>query len=267
MASDITVGEMPDTPETPKKSIFIRLWPMYVILGGLALAVSQGWHQYLTLEFFRSQIDFLDGMIANNLLLVFGAYILIYAAATAFMIPGGVLTMAGGALFGLTFGLPLIGASATVIGATLGASVLFVAAKTGLGGTLRSIAGPFVDRMEKEFNESPLSYLFVLRLVPAVPFAVANIAPALLGAKYREYLITTFFGIIPGTLAYSWVGAGAGAVIRDKSVSLDDTNAIIGSLVSNVAPALIALFVVSLIPLVYNRFFKKSADVAEGAAD
>ena len=55
--------------------------------------------------------------------------------------------------------------------------------------------------------------------------------------------------------------------IRDKSVSLDDTNAIIGSLVSNVAPALIALFVVSLIPLVYNRFFKKSAAVAEGAAD
>ena len=99
--------------------------------------------------------------------------------------------------------------------------------------------------------------MFALRLVPAVPFAVANIAPALLGAKYRDYLFTTFFGIIPGTMAYSWVGAGAADFIRDKTVSTSDTQAQIAALASKVAPALIALFIVSLIPLVYKKFFRK----------
>lgn len=264
MASDTTATEVGDKPQKP---IYIRLWPMYIIVAGLALAYSQGWHNYLSLEFFRSQIDFLDGLVANNFLLVFLSYIAIYAAATAFMVPAGFLTMAGGALFGLTFGLPLGGTFGTVIGATFGASILFVAAKTGLGGTLRSIAGPFISKMEDEFNESPVSYMFVLRLVPAVPFAVANIAPALLGAKYREYLLTTFFGIIPGTFAYSWVGAGAGEFIRDKSVSLDDTQAVVASLAGNVLPALVALFVVALIPFAYNRFFKKTPAAAEGTPE
>ena len=246
--------------ETPSKKqpILIRLWPLYIIGGGLALALSQGWHEYLGLESLRANIGTLDGLVRDQFLLIWGAYVAIYAFATIFMIPGGVLTIAGGALFGLVFGLPLYGTAATIIGASIGASVLFMAARSSLGGVLRDIAGPFLSKMEKEFNESPFSYMFVLRLVPAVPFAVANIAPGLLGAKYRDYIITTFFGIIPGTLAYSWVGAGAAEFIRDESISTGDTQALIGALASKVAPALIALFVVALIPLIYKKFFKKS---------
>ena len=243
--------------DTKKPNILVRLLPLFVIGGGLALAISQGWHEYLGLESLRENIGTLDALVADKFLLVLGAYVLIYAVSTAFMLPGSALTLAGGALFGLTFGLPLYGAGATVIGATLGASILFFAAKTSIGGILRDIAGPFLAKMEDEFNESPFSYMFVLRLVPAVPFAVANIAPGLLGAKYRDYLITTFFGIIPGTLAYSWVGAGAAEFIRDETVSTSDTQALIGSLGQTIAPALIALFVVALIPLAYKKFFAK----------
>ncbi len=246
------------TKETKAKpNLIVRLLPFLIILAVLGLVFATGAHKSLSLESLRENIGWIDDKIATNLLLVVGIYMLIYAAATAFMVPGGILTIAGGALFGVTFGLPLISSAATVVGATFGASILFAVAKTSLGGTLREIAGPFLEKMEDEFNQSPFSYMFVLRLVPAVPFAIANIAPALLGAKYRDYLVTTLFGIIPGTLAYSWVGAGAAEFIRDQSVSLDDADAVIVSLLAKVGPALIALFLVSLIPLIYNRFIKK----------
>ena len=255
--------ESPMSPEAPsaekKSNPIVKLLPFLVILGVLGTIFATGAHEKLSLESFRENIGWIDEKVASNLLLVILIYMGVYAASTAFMVPGGILTIAGGALFGVTYGLPLISTAATVVGATLGASILFAVAKTSLGGTLRNIAGPFLGKMEAEFNQSPLSYMFVLRLVPAVPFAIANIAPALLGAKYRHYLVTTFFGIMPGTMAYSWVGAGAAEFIRDQSVSLSDTNELIGSLFDKVAPALIALFVVSLIPVVYKRFFQKKA--------
>lgn len=258
--TDVSLNSNP--PPKKKPHILVQLWPIYVILGGLALVISQGWHEYLTLESMRQNIGFLDGQIAKNFALVFVLYMAIYAACTAFMVPASFLTIAGGALFGLTFGIPLFGALGTVIGATVGASILFVAAKTSIGEALRGIAGPFISKMEAEFNASPLSYMFVLRLVPAVPFAVANIAPSLLGAKFRDYVLTTFFGIMPGTLAYSWIGGSIGAVIRDPNASTDNINGLIGSLAGNVAPALIALFVVALIPVIYKRFFQKKPKVA-----
>jgi len=155
------------TEETPKKQkpILVRLWPIYIIF----------------------------------------AFIGIYIAATAFMVPASALTIGGGFLFGT-----YIGAPATIIGATIGACVLFIAAKSSIGETLKSIAGPFVGKMEKGFNENALSYLFTLRLIPIFPFAVVNIAPAILGAKFRDYFITTALGIIPGTVAYSLIGNGRG---------------------------------------------------------
>jgi len=248
------------SPEiTKKKNPFMRFLPLLVILTVLAAIFATGAHKQLSLESLRENIDWLDAQIAASFFLVFFGYLLLYAASTAFMVPGGILTIAGGVLFGTTFGLPLISTAATVLGATIGASILFTVAKSSLGGALSKVAGPFIGKMEDEFNQSPVSYMFLLRLVPAVPFAVANIAPALLGAKYRDYLITTFFGIIPGTMAYSWIGASAGDFIRDKTISLDDTGALIESLVGKVAPALIALFVVALIPVIYNRFFKRKS--------
>ncbi|MDP3460160.1 MAG: VTT domain-containing protein, partial [Hyphomonas sp.] len=179
-------------------------------------------------------------------LIVLASYILVYAAATTFMVPGSALTIAGGFLFGLAIGTP-----ATVIGATLGASLLFAASKTSIGAILRDVAGPFLERMRAGFAENPVSYMFALRLIPLFPFAAVNIAPALLGARDRDYVITTFFGIIPGTLAYTWIGAAV------KGTLLDGGTPDIGSLAANFAPAFIALGVVSLLPVAYKKFFPK----------
>ena len=109
-------------------ALWIRLWPVYVILLGLGLALSQGWHEYLTLDALSANAVSLDAMVKENFLIVFAGYILIYAAATTFMVPGSALTIAGGFLFGLVIGTP-----ATVIGATIGASILFFASKTSIG--------------------------------------------------------------------------------------------------------------------------------------
>jgi uncharacterized membrane protein YdjX (TVP38/TMEM64 family) len=231
-------------------ALWVRLWPVYIILLGLGIALSQGWHEYLTLESLSANAASLDAMVRENFLIVFASYILIYAAATTFMVPGSALTIGGGFLFGLALGTP-----ATVIGATIGASVLFFASKTSIGAILRDIAGPFIEKMRAGFAENPVSYMFALRLIPIFPFAAVNIAPGLLGAKYRDYLLTTFFGIIPGTLAYTWIGAAV------KGTLLEGGTPDIGSLAANFVPAFLALGLVSLLPVAYKKFFPKKVPV------
>lgn len=230
----------PQTP--PRAPLWRRLWPVYAILAGLGLALAMGWHEYLTLDALSANAAALDALVREHLLLVLVGYVLVYAAATAFMVPASALTIGGGFLFGLAIGTP-----ATVIGATLGASVLFFASKTSVGAVLRDIAGPFLTKMQAGFAENPFSYMFALRLIPLFPFAAVNIAPALLGARYRDYLITTFFGIIPGSLAYTWIGAAV------KGTLLEGGTPDVGSLASNFLPAFIALGLVSLIPVVVKR--------------
>ena len=233
---------MSDTP-TP---LWRRLWPVYIILAGLGIALSQGWHELLTLESLSANAASLDAMVRENFLIVFVSYVAIYAAATTFMVPGSALTIGGGFLFGLVLGTP-----ATVIGATLGASILFFASKTSIGSVLRDVAGPFIEKMRAGFAENPVSYMFALRLIPLFPFAAVNIASGLLGAKYRDYFVTTFFGIIPGTLAYTWIGAAV------KGTLLEGGTPDIGSLASNFVPAFIALGLVSLLPVAYKKLFAK----------
>ncbi len=245
-----------DASEGSTKPIWIRLWPIYIILAGLALAVSQGWHTQLTPAALGENAVYLNKLLQENFLLVLLAFIVIYAAATAFMVPASALTISGGFLFGLAVGTP-----ATVIGATAGACILFLAARSSIGSALKSIAGPFLGKMEKGFNENALSYMFTLRLIPVFPFAVVNIAPAVLGAKFRDYFITTLFGIIPGTLAYTWIGAGLRGTLLDAAESGEsvDVGALVSSAAANLIPAFFALAAVALMPALYKRFFKKSA--------
>ena len=247
-------GGMTASTEKQQKSIFIRLWPIYIILAGLGFAISQGWHQQLTPAALGENAVYLNTLVQENFWLVLLAFIGIYIAATAFMVPASALTIGGGFLFGLAVGAP-----ATIIGATIGACILFGAAKTSLGDALKSIAGPFVSKMEKGFNENALSYLFTLRLIPLFPFAVVNIAPAILGAKFRDYFITTALGIIPGTVAYTLIGSGLRGTLLEAAEKGEtaDVGAIVGAAASNLAPAFIALAAVAIMPTIYKKFFKK----------
>lgn len=248
MSVDMTPSMTENTKQPKSLAGHLKSFaPLLVLIGGLGIAYLNGWQEYLTLEGFARNLGWLDAQIERNFLMVLLAYMLVYAAATAFMVPASFLTISGGVLFGLAFGT-----GGTVIGATIGACILFTAAKTSIGETLRSIVGPFIDKMQKGFNEDAMSYLFALRLIPAFPFAVVNIAPAILGAKFRDYFITTLLGIIPGTLAYTWIGVAVGDTLRAGG----DVD--IGTLAANFVPAFIALGVVALIPVAYKKIFKKN---------
>lgn len=144
---------------------------------------------------------------ANYALAALG-FVAAYAVAVAFSIPGAIwFTLAGGFLFGA-----LAGAALVVVAATLGATAIFMAAKTGLGDALRARAGGWLKRVEDGFQENEVSFMLVMRLAPVVPFFVANLAPAFLGVRPFTFVWTTFVGIIPGTAVYASVGAGLGAV-------------------------------------------------------
>ncbi|MCI4644500.1 MAG: TVP38/TMEM64 family protein [Hyphomonadaceae bacterium] len=238
-----------------RQPIWIRLWPIYLIAAGILIAWQAGVFQYLSLETLRANYAVWAGFVAENLVLSFVIFVAIYAAATTFMLPGALwITIAGGLLFGLASG-----ALATIAGATLGASILFFAARTSIGTTLHQRAGPFLKKMERGFREDELSYMFFMRLFPAMPFPVANIAPALLGAKYRNFLLTTAVGIIPGVVAYTWIGFS----LR-SSLDPEETQSLLG-VVGNFLPAFAALGIVALMPVAYKKFFgRKKPDSLEG---
>jgi uncharacterized membrane protein YdjX (TVP38/TMEM64 family) len=228
-----------------------RYAPLVLILGALGGAYALGLHKQLSFEALRAQRETLTSFVAEHPAQAIAIYLAVYAAFTASMIPGALwITIAGGFLFGLAGGTLL-----TVTGATLGATGLFLAARSAFGEPLRRRAGPFLKKLEAGFAENPFSYMLSLRFLPVVPFPVANVAPAFLGAKLRDYMIATFIGIIPGTLAYTWIGSGLGAAFdagREPEI---------GAFIRQLLPAFFALGAVSLLPVFIKRFTRKKEAV------
>ena len=97
---------------------------------------------------------------------------------------------------------------------------MFLAARTAFGDMLRGRAGSAVQRMRSGFEQNAVSYMLFLRLVPVFPFFLVNLAPAFLGVPLRVFVLTTFFGIIPGTFVYASLGAGLGDLIGEESIDL-----------------------------------------------
>jgi uncharacterized membrane protein YdjX (TVP38/TMEM64 family) len=181
--------------------------PLIVIAAALAAFFALGLHRYFTLDALRDNREALRAWVANDPLLASALFFIAYAAAVAISFPGAsILTIFGGYLFGLWIGTPLI-----VFAATLGATIIFLAARTALSDYLSKRAGGLAKRMEKGFREGELSYMFILRLAPVFPFWGVNIAAGLLGVSLRNFVIGTFFGIIPGSFVYASIGAAAGA--------------------------------------------------------
>jgi uncharacterized membrane protein YdjX (TVP38/TMEM64 family) len=192
----------------------LRRWlPLVVLLAGVALVLGMGWHKHLSFKTVGLNYEALRSFVEANLAVALVMYTLIYIAVVAMSLPGGlVMTLSGGLLFGWK-----LGGLATLIGATIGASIIFLIAKTSFGEPLAAKAGPWLGKLRDGFKENALSYLLFLRLVPAFPFVVVNLAPALLGVPLRIFVLGTFLGIIPGTLAFSMAGAGLGSVIEAQN--------------------------------------------------
>jgi uncharacterized membrane protein YdjX (TVP38/TMEM64 family) len=225
-----------------------RLVPLAVLAVGLGGFFALGLDHYLSFAALRENRTVLMHFVAANALASVLIYVAAYAFLTAISVPGAaVITVAGGFLFGTALGTVY-----TVVGATIGAVGVFLAARTALAGFLRALAGPALKRMEAGFRADAFNYLLALRLMPLFPFFLVNIAPALLGVPLHTYVLATLIGIVPGSFVFASVGAGLGSLFdKMRDFSLE------GAMTGEVIVALVGLSVLPLIPVVYRRLRRR----------
>lgn len=191
-----------------QKSLIIRLLPVVVLAVGFASFFLLGLDRYVNFEGLRENRLLLTNWVEQAGLLAGLAFVLLYFLVVAFSLPAaGLMTITAGFLFGTIAATGFV-----VVGATLGACALFLAAKTALGDSLKKRLGPGFEKLQAGFHDDAFSYMLFLRLVPLFPFFVVNLAPAFMGIKLRTYFITTLIGIIPGTFVFASIGNGLGAV-------------------------------------------------------
>lgn len=201
-----------DTAETAPRSGLIRNLPLIGILIVAAVGAFT-LRDYLSFEALAENREALIAFRDAHYLATVAAFMAVYVVIVAFSLPGAtVATLTGGFLFA-TFP----GALFNVFAATVGATLIFLAARWGLGERLAArmdASEGVVKRIKAGIDETQWEMLFLIRLVPAVPFFVANLVPALVGVPLYRFVVTTFLGIIPGAVVYTSVGAGLGEVFE-----------------------------------------------------
>lgn len=249
----------------PPPSLVRRL----VILAVFVLATVTVYFAFgrgaISLEALVRHREAIDTFVSQHRALAVVAYIAIYATIVSLSLPSAAfLSMAGGLLFGL-----LIGAAAAMVGATIGATVIFLVARTALGEPLLKRAGPRARQLAQGFRENAFNYLLFLRLVPAFPFFLVNLAPAFAGVKLTTFVAATALGTIPGALVYAFIGTGLDSVIAVQKRAYDACTAsgqtgcsltfdARDMLTPELIGALIALGLLALVPALVKRLRARS---------
>jgi uncharacterized membrane protein YdjX (TVP38/TMEM64 family) len=229
---------------------WIKLWPLALLAAGFIAFYFSGFGSFFSFEQLKAHRSELTAFVGHYPVAALALFVASYAVVVAFSLPvAAVLSVLGGFLFG-----SYLGAGANVVGATIGAIIVFLAAKTALGEFLRQQAGPFVQRLEAGFKDNALSYMLVLRLIPVLPFFIVNIVPALIGVPLTTFALGTFLGIIPGAFVFASIGAGLGSVFdRGESFTLA------GALTPEIITALVGLALLSLLPVAYKAWKGRSS--------
>ncbi|MDM7933176.1 VTT domain-containing protein [Tabrizicola sp.] len=199
-----------DTSSAGKKPGWLRKLPFLIILAAAVLGAFLLRDQISFEALARHREALIAYRDANYGLTILG-FIAIYFGIVALSLPGGtVATLTGGFLFGLFPGVLF-----NVIGAGTGAVAVFLAARSGFGASVSAriaAAGGVAARLQTGLRENEWSVLFLMRIVPAVPFVLANLIPAFVGTSLTRFAVSTFLGIIPGALVFTSVGSGLGEV-------------------------------------------------------
>jgi uncharacterized membrane protein YdjX (TVP38/TMEM64 family) len=237
---------------SPKTFSYKRYIPVLVLIAGFVAVFAFDLDRYLTFDTLRQHRVALQTWVETRGIVAGLIFMAIYTVAVALSLPGAsVLSITSGFLFGSIWGTVCI-----VISATLGASAVFLIAKTSFGDVLRTRAGPALQNMQRGFQDGALSYLLVLRLVPLFPFFLVNLVPAFLGVPLRTYVLGTFFGIMPGAFVFASVGAGLGSIF-DQGGEFRAA----GILTPQIILALVGLAVLALIPVLYKKIKARSAAI------
>jgi uncharacterized membrane protein YdjX (TVP38/TMEM64 family) len=225
-----------------------RLWPLLPIVVALVLFFALDLGRFVSLAALKEHQAEWRGFIAENGVAAMLVFVAVYAAVVAFSIPVAVfVTLIGGYLFGAAVAFPMV-----VVAATLGSTLIFLAARSALGRLFEAKAGPWFGRLEQGFRRDQWSFMFFLRLTPLVPFFVVNVVPAFLGVDLLCFVVATFFGIMPVTFIYTFAGARIGDALQAEAFS-------VGTVLSpgNIL-ALTGLGVLAILPAILRRFRRKA---------
>jgi uncharacterized membrane protein YdjX (TVP38/TMEM64 family) len=201
-------------PAEPARRPFLR-WLPVVLLLAIALAWALNLDDYLNPLAIAENREALRSFVAENLILSLTAYALVYFLTTVLLLPGAaLLTVFGGFLFGWQLAAPV-----TILAATIGATLIFWAARSSFGGLLLRKGGVLANKLASGFAADAFCYLLFLRLVPVFPFFIVNVAPALCNVRTRIFLFATLIGITPATIAYSLIGSGFDSIVQTELAS------------------------------------------------
>ncbi len=207
MISNTTNKDIPMDTATKQKPAWIK-WGVYLslLIGLLAL------YRYLPLDEwitnFRVWVEELGPL---GWAISIGAY----ALAAFLLIPGALLTITIGIAFGL-WGFPIV-----VIGATIGAGMSFLAGRYLLRGQVEKALGqrPMYKALNEAIKEEGWKVVGLMRFSPAVPFSLQNWLFGITKVGFFPYILATFFGIMPGTLLYVWIGSISGTAASGADTS------------------------------------------------
>ena len=227
-----------------------RLAPLLLILAALALAYALGLQRQLSWTALAAHQAALRTWVQAEPLATAAGYVAVYTLAVAASFPGAIwITITGGLMFGTA-----LGAALAVCGSTLGAILLFLAARSALGPFLERRAGRLLDRVRPGLQRDGFLYVLALRLIPVMPFWLINLAAALTGVRLSHFIAATVIGIIPAVTVFASIGAGIGGVlaagqIPDRSIIFSPP----------VLLPLLGLALLSLLPVAWRHWSRKNA--------
>jgi uncharacterized membrane protein YdjX (TVP38/TMEM64 family) len=244
-----TTTPRPDNSGPRGKQALKRAILPGVLCLGLASFFLTGANQFVSWQSVALHYTTIETYAAQNLWLSYLIFLTIYTVAVAFSLPIALpLTLTGGAILGWP------AAVLVILAATMGAGCVFIAAQSVFADLLRARAGPFLARLEAGFTTNAFSYLLALRLIPAAPFWVVNIVPALTRMKLGPFLLATIIGITPGTTVFVAVGRGLNHIL---AAGQTPDLAILTS--APVLAPLTALGALAVLPIIYQRFRRHHA--------
>jgi uncharacterized membrane protein YdjX (TVP38/TMEM64 family) len=219
-------------------AVLRRLWPPLLLIAALITAWSAGIGRWLSWGALAHHQMALTTWVQAHPLFAPSLYALVYIGVVALSLPeAAVVTVAGGLLFGT-----LLGGMLAVVGSSIGAVVLFLAIRHHLARAVAARGGRLIDRLRTEIHDNGFSYLLAIRLVPAFPFWLVNLAAGLSGMRLLPFTTATVIGIIPATFVYASIGAGVGKVLAEGGVpdlSLIFSPGILGPLIGAAGLALL----------------------------
>jgi len=215
-----------------------------LIFGGLFIVLCFALITWLnrsglfTFETLVENKDALKTYVANNYILAVTLFIVAYFVSTTFSLPLGlVLSLAGGFLFGSIQGTFYIN-----LGATTGATALFIGSRYFFGDYFQGKYGANIKSLNDELEKNGKSYLLTLRLIPIFPFFLVNLMAGLSTISLSTFIWTTAIGIVPGSFVYAYAGSQLSSIQSTKDI-----------VSPSILTALVLLGLLALVPTIYGK--------------